>query len=130
MRMRRSIGAGLLVVAAGMGLAGCGGGGGEKKSATAKQESSSGGGTTIEAQDFKFVPNTLTAKSGEAVTVTIKNTGQAEHNFSIESLKVNKDIEKGESATVTFTPTQAGSIEFFCEYHKASKGMTGTLTVS
>jgi plastocyanin len=130
MRTRRFLTIGLLVVAVGAGIAGCGGGGGSKKTASEKPASSSSGGTTIEAQDFKFVPNTLTATAGQAVTVTIKNTGQAEHNFSIESLKVNKDIEKGESATVTFTPTASGSIEFFCEYHKASKGMTGTLTVT
>ena len=80
--------------------------------------------------DFKFTPTTLTATAGKPVTVTIKNNGQAEHNFSIDSLKADKDIEKGESATVTFTPTQAGGIEFFCKYHKASNGMTGTLTVS
>ena len=117
-------------MAVGVGVAGCGGGGG-KKTATAKQASSSpAGAATIQAVDFRFEPNTLTAKVGQPITVTVKNGGQAEHNFSIESLKVNKDIEKGASATVTFTPTQAGSIEFFCEYHKASKGMTGTLTVS
>jgi len=113
-----------------MGLSGCGGGGGGKKTATAKPAASSESSTSIVTQDFKFVPNALTAKAGQAITVTIKNNGQAEHNFSIDSLKVDKDIEKGESATVTFTPTQAGGIEFFCKYHKASNGMTGTLTVS
>jgi plastocyanin len=30
---------------------------------------------------------------------------------------------------VTFTPTQSGSIQFFCEYHKDSHGMAGTLNV-
>ena len=43
---------------------------------------------------------------------------------------MNQDIEKGESKTVTFTPTQSGSIQFFCEYHKNSHGMVGTLTVT
>ena len=130
MRTRRFFAVGLLVVAIGIGVAGCGGGGG-KKTATGKQASSSpGGATTIQAVDFRFEPNTLTAKVGQPITVTIKNGGQAEHNFSIGSLKVNKDIEKGNSATVTFTPTQAGSIEFFCEYHHITKGMTGTLTVT
>ena len=118
----------LLVAAVGIGVAGCGGGGGKK--AATSTGASSGGGTTIQAVDFHFEPNTLSAKVGQPMTVTIKNAGQAEHNFSIESLKVNQDLEKGTSKTVTFTPTQAGSIEFFCEYHKASKGMTGTLTVS
>jgi plastocyanin len=128
MRTRRLSATVLLVAAVGIGMAGCGGG--SKKTATAKAASSSGGGTTIQAVDFHFEPNTLSAKVGQPITVTIKNGGQAEHNFSIESLKVNQDLEKGTSKTVTFTPTQAGNIEFFCEYHKVTKGMTGTLTVS
>jgi nitrosocyanin len=127
MRMKRSFAAVLLVATAGLGVAGCGGGGGKKSTATG---ASSGGGTTVQAVDFKFEPNTLTAKVGQPITVTIKNNGQAEHNFSIESLKVNQDVEKGDSKTVTFTPTTAGNIEFFCEYHKASKGMTGTLNAT
>ena len=123
MSTRRLCGIGLLVVAVGLGLSGCGGGGSKKTAA-------SSGGTTIQTADFRFEPKTLTGKTGEAMTVTIKNVGSVEHNFSIESLKVNKDIEKGKSETVTFTPDKAGDIEFFCEYHKASNGMKGTLTVT
>jgi len=64
------------------------------------------------------------------VTVTIKNNGQAEHNFSISSLNVDKDIEKGESQTVSFTPSKSGSLQFFCKYHKDSQGMVGSLSVT
>ena len=124
----------LIATTAGLVLAGCGGGGSKKaeSSDTTAASPSGGGGATISlaAKDFMFDPTTLTATAGKPVTVTIKNEGQAEHNFSIESLKVNQDIEKGESKTVTFTPTQSGSIQFFCEYHKNSHGMVGTLTVT
>ena len=120
-----------VAVTAGVVLAGCGGGGTKKTTAT-EGASNGGGGATVNlvAKDFMFEPTTITATAGKPVTVTIKNEGQAEHNFSIESLKVNKDIEKGESQTVTFTPTQSGSIQFFCEYHHITKGMVGTLTVT
>lgn len=121
----------LIAATAGLVLAGCGGGGGKKATATGAS-SSGGGGATVNlvAKDFMFEPTTITATAGKPVTVTVKNEGQAEHNFSIESLKVNQDIEKGDSKTVTFTPTQSGSIQFFCEYHKTSHGMVGTLNVT
>lgn len=66
------------------------------------------------------------------MTITFTNNGKVEHNFSVTSngLSVDKDAEAGHSETVTFTPTQAGTIQFFCKYHKASYGMIGTLTVS
>ena len=134
MRARKWMTAGLIAATAGLVLAGCGGGGGSKSSATTASSAASnaGGAATLSlaTQDFKFVPTTLTATAGKAVTVTIKNNGQAEHNFSISSLSVDKDIEKGESQTVTFTPSQSGKVEFFCKYHKATKNMVGSLNVS
>jgi nitrosocyanin len=131
MQGRRWTTAVLIVAAAGIVIAGCGGGGGKKATATGAS-SSSGNGATVNlvAKDFMFEPATMTATAGKPVTVTIKNEGQAEHNFSIESLKVNKDVEKGESQTVTFTPTQSGTVQFFCEYHKNSHGMMGSLNVT
>src|SRR6476659_2371177 len=117
MRARRLTTIGLIVVVAGLVLAGCGGSDKKESSSdtTEMTTAAAGGATTnLVTKDFMFEPNTLTAKAGQAVTVTIKNEGQAEHNFSITSLNVNKDIEKGESQTVTFTPTSAGTVQFFC----------------
>jgi nitrosocyanin len=130
--MRRWTTAALIIATAGLVFAGCGGGGGSKKASATGAAASGGGAATVNvvAKDFMFEPTTITATAGKPVTVTIKNEGQAEHNFSIESLKVNQDVEKGESKTVTFTPTQSGAIQFFCEYHKTSHGMVGTLNVT
>src|SRR4051812_46647194 len=103
MGVRKLIAAGLLVVAAGFVLAACGGDDKSETSSSTTEATSAAKGASVAlaTKDFEFAPKTLTAKAGEAVTVTIKNEGQAEHNFSIESLKVSKDIEKGQSATVT-----------------------------
>ena len=84
----------------------------------------------LETRDFSFNPDTIQATAGKAVKVTITNKGGVEHNFSITSLHVSKDVEKGESATVTFTPTQSGTLEFFCKYHVDSYGMKGSITVT
>jgi len=135
MRARKWMTAVLIVATAGLVLAGCGGGGSKEKSdssETTKAASNAGGAITLNltTEDFKFNPTTLSATAGKAVTVSIKNTGNAEHNFSISSLNVSKDIEKGESETVSFTPAQSGTIQFFCKYHKDSQGMVGTLNVT
>jgi nitrosocyanin len=130
--MRRWTTVVLIIASVGLVFAACGGGGGKKATATGAASSGGSGGSIVNlvAKDFMFEPTTITAKAGQPITVTVKNEGQAEHNFSIDSLKVNKDVEKGESQTVTFTPTQSGAIQFFCEYHKNSHGMVGTLNVS
>ena len=130
--MRRRTTAALIIATAGLVFAGCGGGGGSKKTSANGASSSGGGGATMNlvAKDFMFEPATITATAGKPITVTIKNEGQAEHNFSIESLKVNQDIEKGDTKTVTFTPTQSGPVQFFCEYHHITHNMVGTLTVT
>jgi plastocyanin len=127
MRARRLVTVGMVLVAFGIVLAGCSSGSSNKKAS-----STGGGATTVQltAKDFSFTPATISAKAGQKVTVSFKNDGSVEHNFSISSLKVDKDLEKGASATVSFTPSQAGSIEFFCKYHKVSNNMVGTLTVS
>jgi plastocyanin len=134
MRGRKWMTAGLIAATAGLVLAGCGGGGGSKSSATTASSAASNAGgpatLSLATQDFKFVPTTLTATAGKPVTVTVKNNGQAEHNFSISSLQVDKDVEKGATQTVTFTPSQSGTVQFFCKYHKDTQGMVGSLTVT
>jgi plastocyanin len=118
-----------LVVPLALGLAACGK---SKKSASSSGASSSDVmKVTLTAKDFEFSPTTIDATPGEKFTITFKNTGSAEHNFSITSLKVNQDLEAGKTATVTFTaPSTAGDVQYFCEYHKDSKNMVGTLHVA
>ena len=126
MRARRLVTVGVGLIAVGIVLAGC-------SSSSSKKTSSGGGGTTavhLTAKDFSFTPATISAKAGQKVTVSFKNDGSVEHNFSITSLKVDKDFEKGASGTVSFTPSQSGDIQFFCKYHKVSNNMVGTLSVS
>jgi plastocyanin len=135
MRARTLMIAGLIVVTTGLGLAACGGGGSKTTSSatTASSAPSNAGGAvtlSLATKDFMFVPTTLSAPAGKPVTVNIKNEGTAEHNFSITSLKVNKDLKPGESAVVTFTPPQPGTLQFFCEYHKTSNNMVGSLNVT
>jgi plastocyanin len=95
------------------------------------KSASAGGGTTVEAYDFRFDPRTLNVKAGQKVTLTFKNEGKAEHNFSVTGLSVDQDAQPDSSKTVTFTaPGSTGDVQFFCSYHKDSHNMVGTLHVS
>ena len=84
-----------------------------------------------DGEGLRVQPDHHRRTPGEKFTITFKNDGSAEHNFSITSLKVNQDLEAGKTATVTFTaPSTAGDVQYFCEYHKDSKNMVGTLHVA
>lgn len=117
-----------MCAAAGFGvLGGCGSGSGSGSSD--KSTNGSVAGQALEAVDNGFKPAQLTVPAGQKVTVELKNDGATLHNFSIDALGVSQDVEAGKKATITFTPTSAGSLQFYCKYHQAL-GMTGTLTVT
>jgi len=90
-------------------------------------KTATGGSISIEADNdngqFYFDPSCVKA-TGQSVSVTIKNVGNVLHNFSITSLGINKDIQKGQSVTVSVKLPASGTLTFFCEYHHTS-GMQG-----
>lgn len=83
----------------------------------------------IDAGNFFFKPSTINAKVGQKVTVNFNNSGF--HDFSIDALGINVDLRNKSTGTVTFTPTKAGTFEYYCSVpgHKAS-GMKGSLVVT
>jgi len=131
---------GVLAVAA----AGCGGYGGKSKDTTSG--SGGGGGQTViagvnannhgsatvsdeekvELDDFYFEPTVLKGKPGQRVTLELENEGKVEHNFSIDSQGIDKDLEAGEDGKVTVTIPKSGLVSFYCKYHK-NMGMAGAL---
>ncbi len=90
-----------------------------------------GGGNTLRLSEFKFDPNTLTAKAGQPVQVTLQNAGTVEHDFNIDQFNIHSvKVQPGRSENFTFTAPAAGTYQFVCNEagHKEG-GMTGTLTV-
>lgn len=111
-------------------LAACGGSS-SKNSSGSSSSGGSGNSVTIDMTEMKFTPNTFTVKAGDKVTVKLENKGTVLHDFSIDSLKVQQNVEPGKSATVTFTaPSSAGDVVFYCNQpgHEAA-GMKGTMKV-
>ena len=123
-------------------LAGCGGsgggssesggGGGGKKTIAGVQANDHGSKNVsseaeVELDDFYFEPTVLRGKPGSQITLELKNEGSTEHNFSIDSQSIDKDVEAGEDAKVTVTFPKSGELSFYCKYHKG-KGMAGALS--
>ena len=86
-------------------------------------------GVAVDLVDFKFIPSSFSIPADTPVTVTLKNTGQALHNFSIDALRISQDVQPGDTKQVTIN-APAGTYEFYCDQpgHK-EVGMVGTLTV-
>lgn len=112
----------------------CGGG------ASSGAGGSAGGGSTgrqevaVQGLDtLKFNPATLTVRTGSPVHLTLNNTGALVHDWVVDSLegsRVAVQADGGKSASVDFTPTRAGTYQFYCSQpgHREA-GMVGTLTV-
>ena len=81
------------------------------------------------SSSFFFDPTVLTGKPGQKLTITVKNTGNTVHNFTLSGGGANKDVQPGQSAKVTVTFPNSGSMEFYCRFHR-SFGMVGELTTS
>jgi plastocyanin len=85
---------------------------------------------TINATEFKYDPNTITASAGQKVNITLINKGAVKHTFVLTEANANITADVGQTATGSFTAPAAGTYTFFCDQpgHKDA-GMTGILTV-
>jgi uncharacterized cupredoxin-like copper-binding protein len=87
----------------------------------------------LKAKDnLRFEPNTISAKLGQTISVTINNVGSADHSFVIDQLKVDSGhIAAGQEAVLKFTPDGAGTYTFYSSLPgERTGGMVGTLTVT
>jgi plastocyanin len=113
-----------------------GGGGGGQKTIAGVNANDHGtkavedsGKTEVEMDDYYFEPTVLEGKPGEKVTLELKNEGQTEHSFTIDSQNISQDLGPGEEAEVDVTIPKSGMVSFYCKFHK-SEGMAGALAVT
>ena len=123
-----------LVVIAGTALlfAGCGGGGGDggsqsasaNSSGSSSQAASGGSASAVKISNFKFVPASVTVKSGAGVAVTNQDstahTATADDGHSFDT----GDLAQGASQTISVS--KPGSYAYHCSIHPF---MHGTLVV-
>lgn len=85
---------------------------------------------TVKAKNYSFSPSSITVKKGEKIAIVLTSS-QGAHDIKIDALGVaSKTVNTGETTSVEFTPTKAGTYEYYCglSNHRAM-GMIGTLIV-
>jgi uncharacterized cupredoxin-like copper-binding protein len=89
------------------------------------------GAATVEVDmvDIAFKPTEFTIPANTDVTVHLKNSGAALHDFTIDSLKIHEVVQPGQETTITIN-APAGDYEYYCSQpgHKEA-GMHGTMKV-
>jgi plastocyanin len=97
--------------------------GGECQDATEAE-----GQADLEMQDFVFAPPCLEISTAQGLR--IHNEGSVEHNFSVQGFAgLDVDVEPGDENNTEPTGLDPGTYQFFCKYHRDSKGMKGKLVV-
>lgn len=86
---------------------------------------------------YSIDPQRLDLAVNVPVVLTFVNAGESEHDLVIEGLDVTfPAIAGGQSATLEFTPTQAGEYKMYCTIGGGTplsheeRGMAGTVVVA
>ena len=69
----------------------------------------------ITAKRFAFVPDKITLKRGETVTLRL-HSEDVTHGFFMRKLKIDTEVEPGKTTDVTITPDTAGSYTTICDH--------------
>lgn len=78
---------------------------------------------TIDIKDFKFVPDDVTVKAGQKISVP--NADAAPHTLTEVPKAGSPAFDTGNITgknTGSFTAPEAGTYEYFCELHAFMKG--------
>jgi len=84
----------------------------------------------IEARKFRFSPNVIELKKGEAVVLELTAL-DFPHGFSLPDFKIRADLVMGKPVRVKLKPEEAGQFGFLCDNFCGSghEEMSGTLIV-
>ena len=77
---------------------------------------------TIAIRDNQFVPAEVTVPAGVKVELVIKNEKATAAEFESKSLRREKVIAPGATASVFVGPLKPGRYEFYDEFHEATRG--------
>jgi heme/copper-type cytochrome/quinol oxidase subunit 2 len=93
----------------------------------------------VTLDSYSFTPNHIIVSVNKPVDLTLKSVSSVvSHNFTLmypeAGLNVDENISPGKVVKVSFTPTKAGTYQFYCSKkslfaNHRKKGMEGTLEV-
>ena len=101
-------------------LPGCGGDGGGGASVCANPVEAE----TVVLSDFAFRPDCLRASEG--AQISLRNTGEAPHTFTIDGTTVDVDLPAGTSTDASLSGVEPGRYTVTCTLHPQ---MEATITV-
>lgn len=78
----------------------------------------------VELADFAFRPDCLSAEAG--ATITLENTGDAPHTFTVADTDVDFSVDAGTSVDASLSGVDPGTYAVTCTFHPQ---MEATLTV-
>ena len=67
----------------------------------------------VVATRYEFIPPTIEVVQGERVRLVV-TSGDGFHGFGIEQFDVSKEIARGDTVTIEFTPDVAGEFPILC----------------
>jgi len=76
----------------------------------------------IDLKDHQFVPSEVPVPAGVKVKLLVKNDQTVTAEFESNSLHREKIVEPGQQITVYVGPLDAGSYEFFDDFHNSTRG--------
>jgi plastocyanin len=84
----------------------------------------------VTIQNFAFTPANITVRAGQPVTLNVTNKDSASHTLTLQGVAGadTGTLSQNGAKTITFTPSAAGRIAFFCNIHGAS-AMSGAIIV-
>jgi plastocyanin len=96
---------------------------------------------TVRGSEWKFEPAAIEVEAGQEVDITFENAGEIVHNLKVDDIEADViessedgevfvEAEAGDSATLVFSPAEAGSYTYYCDVpdHR-DLGMEGELVV-
>jgi uncharacterized cupredoxin-like copper-binding protein len=90
--------------------------------------------TIVTLDSMRFEPTTLTVVAGRPVRLTVRNQGNAPHDFTLSKgvpRPVKITVNGGETRSATFTIPRPGAYQFVCsQFGHTMAGMTGTITAT
>jgi plastocyanin len=119
----------LVTILAALGLAACGG---DDEETVGDSQTIEPSAVTVEEDvelgDFFIEPGVIEATLGNQVALSLENTGEEAHTFTIDEFFVDEPVPAGEDAEVEFIPNEAGEFNYYCKIHP--EGMRGALRIA
>lgn len=82
----------------------------------------------VSLNDDYFNPKDINLTAEKPVTLNLKNNGKKPHTFTVKDLKIDVELQPGESKKITLRSPKKGTYELICRFHQ-NEGMVGKVIV-